>query len=306
MHSDKAAWTQQTSTGLYPTLKPVVEEEKLSHNADVQSSSSSEGEVLVARAASWLPKPSADTAVADPKYHVTLFHSSVGVDKVEKCTTYVFMIIEFFKLLMACLLALFVPQMCYANSDYANDQRKAEGDGECSFVELFLSASPYNIFVLVWNFCTLVVCLAHRSLTSQREAFMVDHFDVNRSLPPDNIKTVLLTNPHVGAILTDWNKRIFTSAFLFMSFNVLNFIFSGVLVWSRIANYRTSTVFLTNVLLLAQLIFWDLSVARRSWKAQEALSLVNKDNRRYNELDHRRKADSGVCELTGLRTMASL
>jgi hypothetical protein len=325
MHNDPVTWTQQTSTGLYPALQPALEHDQPvesekpevcnvvhahTHEAGPSSPIENEGvkaeeEVLVARRASWMRDH--PTAKADPNYHITLFHSSIGVDTVEKYTTYVVMVIEFFKLIMASLLAVFVPQLCSARSSAASDARKAAGDGECTFVELFLSAEPYNIFVLAWNFLTLVVCLVHRSLTSQRESFMVDHFDVNKSLPPDNIKEVLRTNPTVAGILTDWNKRIFTSAFLFMTANVLNFIFSAVLIWSRVANYRTTTVFLTNVSLLAQLIFWDLSVARASWKGesgeQEALSLVNKDNRRYNDLDHRRTTDTGVCEVTGHHTM---
>jgi len=134
---------------------------------------------------------------------------------------------------------------------------------------------------------------------------MVDYFDVSSRFPPDNIKEVLRKNPTINCLLRDWNKRVFTSACLFLGFNALNFIFSAVLVWSRNSGYRTSTVFLTNVSLLAQLIFWDLSVARTSWQEDEALSLVNRDNRRYNVLDHRRRNDTAVCEVEGLNSMVS-
>lgn len=236
----------------------------------------------------------------DPQqYRLTLFHTTISKDTLEKYMTYVTMIIEFFKLLMACLLAVFVPQMCYAMGPKASAARMAEGDGECGFSELFLTASPYNVFVLVWNFCTLAMCVVHRSVTSQREAFMVDTFDVDRRLPPENIKEVLQTNPTLLHLLVDWNKRVYASALLFLIFNFLNFIFSAVLVWSRNSGYRTTTVFLTNISLLFQLIFFDLSVAHTSWKSNEALSLVNKDNRRYNALDHRKCSDPAVREVTG-------
>jgi len=239
------------------------------------------------------PRANPPTKVYNPEddpNKIVIFHTAFYRDTVEKVVTVLLMIAELFKLFMASLLAVFVPQLCSPDELNASAWRVANGPSECTFEENFTMVTPYNIFVLVWNFTTLGICISHRAMTLRREAFLVDNFDVNHAMPASQIQDVLKQNLTLSEWLRTWNKRNHISATLFVSFNCLNFLFSAILVFlpSNNAGFRTFTVFFTNILLVSQVQFFDYFNSRNNLRKHLAVSLVNRDMRAYNCQDHRR------------------
>ena len=80
---------------------------------------------------------------------------------------------EFFKVIMACLLAIFVPQSC--NGDV------------CSFGQNFSGLNIFNAFVLGFNFLTLGNFLYLYWVEVKRETWIINHLDYDENESEYNI-----------------------------------------------------------------------------------------------------------------------
>lgn len=89
-------------------------------------------------------------------------------------------VVDLFKLSMACMLAVFVPQQCPGNEEASGGSGNCTsivGPHDCSFSENFRCLSPLNQFALGWNFICLILFFFHYALLWKRERFMVYYFE---------------------------------------------------------------------------------------------------------------------------------
>jgi hypothetical protein len=179
---------------------------------------------------------------------------------------------EFFKVIMACLLAIFVPQSC---------------NGEvCSFDQNFSDLNIYNAFVLAFNFLTLGSFLYTYSVEVKRENWIINHLDYDENESEYNIHKFKESHKKITTRLGEINlqyRKVYT---ILQYLYVCNFIFSAVLVFHfYYLDYRTITTLLTNIILCWSKISKGLELADKSVKSEIALSYYNFVNISFNTID---------------------
>lgn len=179
---------------------------------------------------------------------------------------------EFFKVIMACLLAIFVPQSC---------------NGEvCSFDQNFSELSIYNAFVLAFNFLTLSNFLYTYWVEVKRENWIINHLDYDENESEYNLHKYQQTHEKITIRLDQINLQYLKVYKTLRYLYICNFIFSAVLVFHfYYLDYRTITTLLTNVILCWSKISKGLELAAKSVESKIALSYYNFVNISFNTID---------------------
>ncbi len=179
---------------------------------------------------------------------------------------------EFFKVLMACLLAIFVPQSC--NGDV------------CSFSQNFSELNIYNSFVLAFNFLTLASFLYTYWVEVKRENWIINHLDYDENESEYNLHKFKDSYSKITSRLEEINAKYFKTYKTLKYLYVCNFIFSAVLVFHFFyLDYRTITTLLTNIILCWSKISKGYELAEKSVKSEIALSYYNFVNISFNIID---------------------
>ncbi len=180
---------------------------------------------------------------------------------------------ELFKVVMACLLSIFIPQSCNGN--------------ECSFQDNFLNLSIFNTFVLVYNFVTLGCFLYLYWIEVSREQWFITHFDYNPKENEYNLHKYKESNPKLFEKMQVKNKYYMKTYNILKYLYFTNFIFSSVLVlYFYYLDYRTVTTLITNVILCWAKVMKGYGLAKKSFDEEIAVSYYNTLNLSFNMLDH--------------------
>jgi hypothetical protein len=194
----------------------------------------------------------------------------VSIDTKERISSLVGFSVECFKIFMACLLSLFVPQKC--------------GNDMCSIKENFIDLDPYNIFVLVINFATLAIFFSLYVIELDREYWMIKYLDINRQKGEVSISKE--TYPEIAKNLTTQNKRYYDVTLSVLVLFFVNIISSMVLVFGfYYYDYRTITTLLSNTLLLVGKVKSCLTISKKSHMQNLAISYYTIDHLCYNDID---------------------
>jgi len=122
-------------------------------------------------------------------------------------------VVDLFKLSMASMLAVFVPQSCPGNEENipggSGNCTDIVGVHDCSFEENFRCLTPYNQFVLATNFICLFALVCHYVLVWRRETFMVEHFKESLEYGRLHLRSVIQDYPTVAIRLHRANKWVF-------------------------------------------------------------------------------------------------
>ena len=179
-----------------------------------------------------------------------------------------------FRVVMASLLSVFVPQSC---------------DGQlCTVQENVSHLIDYNSFVLSFNLFTLAVFILLYIIELHRERWMISHLDYDK-----NLDEVYLVNhkekyPKIFSTLQSLNKKYHRAYSTILYIYILNFIFSAVLVYHYYYyEYRSITVLLTNISLCWTKIRQGLKIAKDSKENNLAYSFFNVRNLSFNTIDKR-------------------
>jgi hypothetical protein len=179
---------------------------------------------------------------------------------------------EFFKVIMACLLAIFVPQSC--NGDV------------CSFDQNFSQLNIYNAFVLGFNFLTLGNFLYLYWVEVKRETWIINHLDYDENESEYNIHKFKGSHNKIITRLNEINNHYLKVYKILRYLYICNFIFSAVLVFHYYyLDYRTITTLLTNIILCWSKISKGFELAEKSVKSEIALSYYNFVNISFNIVD---------------------
>ena len=196
------------------------------------------------------------------------------------------MAVDLFKITMACLLTVFVPQTC-SDGDYYDGYHNYSQ--ECRpmdnmYIPLLTS---FETFVLFWNFISLLFCVLHFIVMGLREKYIIFHFDCNPDVPDNAMPSVVKQYPELGEKLLLWNNLLFASSIINIAFLVCNFIVSAVVIFDPkyFAGTKGATVFLTNTLLVVSLFKISLQNAFLGVYETKAFSCVDFEPISFNAID---------------------
>lgn len=209
-----------------------------------------------------------------------------------------------FKVVMASLLCVFVPQACTieeSNRDIFIQTFGSELPLEinhmngttmtthvCTFNENFSNLIDYNAFVLAFNFLTLGYFIHLYTVELRREKWMIDHLDYDKEKPDDHILTLKDTHPDIITRLNWHNHRYMRTYKYLHVIYIMNFLFSAVLVlYYYYLDYRTATTLVTNTILCSNKIRIGRQLAIQSAKKEYAYSFYNNKNISFNVIDPR-------------------
>jgi len=198
--------------------------------------------------------------------------------------------VDMFKLAMASMLSVFVPQICpgLENADKTPNPA-AQGctdllvPHDCVFKENFTCLSRFNKFVLAWNFICLVLLVFHYFLVWRREKFIITHFKETLTLGRLHVRDIISDYPTVQIRLRKFNRWVFNTSAIAIVLQAVNIVASAVLLFGYYNNgYKTFTTFFTNLLLISTVLYTCVSAAYIGLKHELAYSCVAFEPVSYN------------------------
>ncbi len=183
--------------------------------------------------------------------------------------------IESIKILMACLLSIFVPQYC------------EDTQTTCTLSQNFTNLTSFNEFVIFINFLTLGVFIFLIYIQNKREIYFINHLDNSKDYSYNSLEQNIIQYPKILTRVKDYNTKIqkitFITIFLF-SFNIL---FSSILIFYYFYDgFRSVSTMLSNVLLVSNKLYTLYTICNEcnSYKPL-ALSTINHNYISYNIVD---------------------
>lgn len=187
---------------------------------------------------------------------------------------------ECFKVLMACLLTVFISQKC------------PETGETCTFKENFTDLNPANIVILILNFITLGSFTYLYWIETKRQFYFIKTLDVDKNLADNQLETELNN--------TVENKKILDTIYVLNSMQlkyvkitfglfITNFILSAWLICFYFYDgFRSVTGLITNFLLVYKKLYDDRNVLINC-KQTIGLSTALTEPVCYNTLDEKIK-----------------
>lgn len=199
------------------------------------------------------------------------------------------LIIDMFRLAMASLLSVFVPQTCPGAIDaekegYFGCTREVIAH-DCTFTENFICLTTFNKMVLSWNFICLGVLVFHYFLVWRREKFLIKHFRETLTVGRLNIRDVIHDYPGLERKLVKYNKWVLYISVFSIGLQLVNMVVSGILVMGFYNNgYKSFTTYFTNLLVIGLVLHMCLSAAWIGLKHELAYSCVAIEPISYNSV----------------------
>lgn len=209
-----------------------------------------------------------------------------------------------FKVVMASLLAVFIPQACSIEESKTRIYESTFGtiplelaghlNGTqmtthiCNFQENFTNLIDYNTFVLAFNFLTLGYFIYLYKVEITRERWMIDNLDFDKEKPDDAILSIKDTHPELIEQLQVYNTKYMRTYKYIHIIYIINFISSAILViYYYYLDYRTATTLVANTILVSNKIRIGRELAIQSYKKGFAYSFYNIKNISFNAIDAR-------------------
>jgi hypothetical protein len=206
-------------------------------------------------------------------------------DQKEIFTSYALSFIEAYKVVMATLLSIFVPQFC------------EESGTTCTLKENFSNLSRFNTFVIVYNFLNLGLFIRMYFIQNKRETYLITHLDSERTQAVSAFEANIKTEyPKIYVRVCEYNTKLKKLIKITAVNFILNVIFSCVLVFYYFYDgFRTVTVLIANVLLVASKLsnMWDI-LSDCTQQPALALSTYRNSPIGYNVIDPDYKTQHSV------------
>ncbi len=176
---------------------------------------------------------------SEPQQESCLTRLMNNQDLNQKMNVAVSVSVEFYRVLVSCLLLVFVPQGC--------------GGEVCTYSENVSEGTQKYNACLALNFLTMFAFVLMYIFEVKRENRLITYLEVNKSLPCDNetVGKVLERLPEekrnsVWSLDYYYQKIAYTAMFLFVG----NTVLSGIIIYDYYLDNQTTTTFVTNVLFM--------------------------------------------------------
>lgn len=230
-------------------------------------------------------------------------------DGQQNITVFTSFISDSFKVLMASLLAVFIPQGCpksgkqselfslmfpeydipkYINGTYTETS-------VCTMNDNFTDLIDYNSFVLAFNFIVLVYFIYIYYIELRREKWLITHLDYSIDKTDDNMQVLKQEYPEIIQQMQMLNKQYMIAYKYLHILYIANFIFSAILViYYYYLDFRTITSLLTNFILCTKKINVGRTISRESYEKCLAISFYNVKNIGFNDIDRKFTKDTNL------------
>lgn len=188
------------------------------------------------------------------------------------------LLIECFKIFMASLLLVFVPQYC------------EDTQTTCTFQQNFTDLNNPNKGVLALNFFTLMVIFYYYYTEISRQFYFIKQLDINDSLPDNHLTTILQKYPEVKSNIDTHNSRFLSVInYTVFVFTINAALSSWVIYYYYYDGFRSVTALLTNCLLVSSKFYSDWSILKECITGESvALSTFLQEPQSYNCMDKKR------------------
>lgn len=177
-----------------------------------------------------------------------------------------------YKVLMASMLCIFVPQKC--------------PDGECTLKDNFTDLIPFNTAVLVINFMVLAIFIGFYILEYIRENWCIEYLDFDESKAMNALSTEIEQYPEFKERLSYINKVYYQYTVVLVLVNVVNFVCSSVLIFHYYyLDFKSVTVMITYAVLIADKIAFTLTISKQSFETYVPCSAYRTGPVVYNVID---------------------
>ena len=234
------------------------------------------------------------------KWNLFKFYSGYYYDN---CKPYIRLSFEFSKILIGCLLFIFIPQLCEGPDAYLenimeeyhiNITNIANNNIQhvCTFQDNFYQLNNFKIFVICWNFLTLSVFLVNFIFEIIRERYLRTHFEYTTKNPLLELSEIIQNHDNIR-IKKDMQKSYDNKTKLLYYFNyaclfmiLTNIIFSSIMIYYYYYNgFRSITGLFTSVILIFQKLYNNYDILNLSLNEKYILSTTLIKPHEYNTLE---------------------
>lgn len=195
------------------------------------------------------------------------------------------LVVNGFSAVMACMLSIFVPQVCRStNVVYDNDYAAPLCNQSIIVIGDYVSQN-YLCFVFTWNVITVITVCLHHFVIWQREGLLIRRLHNDPNTAARRLPDVLGFYSETSSLLYKAHCKSFAMTVILSVIIMVNIASSIYLCHLRYAGTQTITVFITNTLLLVKLIYECIDTLLPGLKENIALSLFFKDPTNYNVID---------------------
>ena len=195
----------------------------------------------------------------------------LSVDSKQRVTTTCLMFLEFYKILMATFLVLFVPQKCE--------------DEVCTITENFFKRDPAHLAALISNFTTFVSVLYFYHIEMKRENWCIKYLDIDLTKPNNYLDDEIEAYPKYKKQMNQLNKSYLKSMYASSTLLVINFGISGTAIGFDYVGTNTITTMVSFFLLISSKLYSAYVTGTDSVKKERALSAYMKTAKTYNTVD---------------------
>ena len=135
----------------------------------------------------------------------------LSIDNKQRLMTSLLMCLEFYKILMATFLVLFVPQKC--------------NDEVCTVTENFLKRDTVHFAALISNFITFGSVLYFYVIETKRENWCIQYLDIDLSKPNDYLDGEIEAYPKYKKQMNQLNKKYLKSMYASSSLLIIALLY---------------------------------------------------------------------------------
>ena len=180
------------------------------------------------------------------------------------------LVLEVFKVSMACFLGIFVPQRC--------------DDNVCSMSDLTNFDDTNRLVMFIIN-CVAFFLFGFAYIIEQnREAFIIDTFNIDHNICDTNLKSVT-NHKHVFQILQRKNKLFFNVTKGVGFYALFNTIVSIIFLVPYIKDTSSVTSLLSYIAVVATTLYTNYTISSKSYKQRLALSTIQLEPVSYNSIE---------------------
>lgn len=204
---------------------------------------------------------------------------SLTEDQTQRITSTLSYVTEIFKLVMGCMLVVFVPQRCADNPEHPTDP-------VCTLRDNFVDLIPYNVYALTWNFITFVCLVTCYTVEYRREKWCIKYLDQDREQSDRQLALEIAYYPAYLQQLIFYNRLYDRMVRISIGLVVINMISSGFLTtYYYYLDYRSVLNLFTNSLLVLEKLYHSYEIAQSSTDELYAVSAYLVVPVIYNTID---------------------
>ena len=193
------------------------------------------------------------------------------VDTKERIKVIFLFIFQSYKILMGCMLVLFVPQVC--DEEVCTLSEKLENRDDKHMITLFFNGLSVLLFVILYI------------LELKRENWCVKYLDINHDFSDNYLSNVIKDRPDLLKSLDKYNNNYFIYSIALTCIYSINLVLSSIVVYDHYAGLPSITSYLSFTGLIVLKLYYALSISYSSKTEQKALSSFMTEFSSYNVID---------------------